>query len=64
MALPKYKTSRANTHSRHANWNATATTTFACPNCGSPMLPHVACPNCGSYRGRVYHDAVRTNLAK
>ena len=24
MALPKYKTSRANTHSRRANWKATA----------------------------------------
>ena len=27
MALPKYKTSRANTHSRRANWKATAAAT-------------------------------------
>ena len=35
MALPKYKTSRANTHSRRANWKATAAQTIACPNCGA-----------------------------
>ena len=48
MALPKYKTSRANTHSRRANWKATAAQTIACPNCGAPALPHMACPSCGS----------------
>ena len=32
MALPKYKTSRANTHSRRANWKATAAQTVTCPN--------------------------------
>ena len=47
MALPKYKTSRANTHSRRANW-------------GAPTLPHMACPSCGSFRGRVYSEAVRS----
>ena len=52
MALPKYKTSRANTHSRRANWKATAAQTIACPNCGAPALPHMACPSCGNYRGR------------
>ncbi len=35
MALPKYKTSRANTHSRRANWKATAAATVNCPNCGA-----------------------------
>ena len=34
MALPKYKTSRANTHSRRANWKATAAATVNCPNRG------------------------------
>ena len=43
MALPKYKTSRANTHSRRANWKATAAATVNCPNCGAPALPHMAC---------------------
>ena len=36
MALPKYKTSRANTHSRRANWKAKAAQTVTCPNCGAP----------------------------
>lgn len=43
MALPKYKTSRANTHSRRANWKAKAAQTVTCPNCGAPTLPHMAC---------------------
>ena len=47
MALPKYKTSRANTHSRRANWKAKAAQT-------------VTCPSCGAYRGRVYREAVRS----
>ena len=45
MALPKYKTSRANTHSRRANWKAKAAQTVTCPNCGAPTLPHMACPS-------------------
>ena len=64
MALPKYKTSRANTHSRRANWQATAAQTIACPNCGAPALPHMACPSCGSYRGRVYRAAIRSAHTK
>ena len=48
MALPKYKTSRANTHSRRANWKAKAAQTVTCPNCGAPALPHMACPSCGA----------------
>ena len=60
MALPKYKTSRANTHSRRANWKATATATVTCPNCGAPAQPHMACPSCGSFRGRVYREAIQS----
>lgn len=46
MALPKYKTSRANTHSRRANWKAKARPDpVTCPNCGAPALPHMACPS-------------------
>ena len=60
MALPKYKTSRANTNSRRANWKAKAAQTVTCPNCGAPALPHMACPSCGAYRGRVYREAVRS----
>ena len=51
MALPKYKTSRANTHSRRSNWKASATTT-------------ISCPNCGAFRGRTYRSAIKANLAE
>ncbi|MBW3087505.1 50S ribosomal protein L32 [Bifidobacterium sp. 82T24] len=64
MALPKYKTSRANTHSRRANWKTSAAATVACPNCGERTLPHMACPSCGSFRGRVYGSAVKSKFAK
>lgn len=64
MALPKYKTSRANTHSRRANWKTRAAATVTCPNCGAPALPHMACPSCGMYRGRVYRDAIRSQFSK
>ena len=60
MALPKYKTSRANTHSRRANWKASAVQTVTCPNCGSEAFPHMACPSCGTFRGRVYREAIRS----
>lgn len=63
MALPKYKTSRANTHSRRANWKAQAVATVTCPNCGAPALPHQACPACGSYHGRTYKSAMKADHA-
>lgn len=64
MALPKYKTSRANTHSRRANWKTTAVATVSCPNCGAPAYPHMACPACGNFRGRVYRDAIQSAHTK
>ena len=60
MALPKYKTSRANTHSRRANWKAKAAQTETSPNCGAPPQPPLACPSCGAFRSRVYREAVRS----
>ncbi|NEG69766.1 50S ribosomal protein L32 [Bifidobacterium choloepi] len=64
MALPKYKTSRANTHSRRSNWKAQAVPTIECKNCGAPTMAHVACPSCGAYRGRTYSEAVRASYSK
>ena len=64
MALPKYKTSRVNTHSRRSNRKASATATVSCQNCGAPAYPHMACPTCGSYRGRTYRSAIKPGLAQ
>ncbi|KFF31469.1 50S ribosomal protein L32 [Bifidobacterium bombi] len=64
MALPKYKTSRANTHTRRSAWKAQAVKTMACPNCGAPTKAHMACPSCGSYNGRVYREAISSTLSK
>lgn len=63
MALPKYKTSRANTHTRRSAWKAEPTKTVTCPNCGAQTLPHTACPNCGAFRGRVYKAAISSRMS-
>jgi len=52
MAVPKRRTSRANTHSRRSQWKATAPTLAPCANCREMKPPHQACQNCGSYAGR------------
>ena len=59
MALPKYKTSRANIHTRRSAWKADATITNKCPNCGRPTLQHAACPFCGYWRGQTYKEAIK-----
>ena len=60
MAVPKRKTSRSNTRSRRANWKATPVALTTCPQCKSPMQPHLACPSCGTYQGRHYPSAERS----
>ncbi|HEX2804951.1 MAG TPA: 50S ribosomal protein L32 [Kineosporiaceae bacterium] len=53
MAVPKRKMSRSNTHSRRAQWKASAPAYSTCKRCRSVKLPHVACPTCGTYNDRV-----------
>lgn len=52
MAVPKRRMSRSNTHSRRAQWKATAPALSTCPRCKQAKLSHVACPTCGTYNGR------------
>ncbi len=53
MAVPKRRTSRANTRHRRAQWKASIPTLAACP-CPrkETIIPHQACTHCGLYRGR------------
>lgn len=53
MAVPKRRTSRADTRHRRARWTASAPVPAACP-CprGAAVVPHRACTHCGLYRGR------------
>ncbi|MDR2372970.1 MAG: 50S ribosomal protein L32 [Bifidobacteriaceae bacterium] len=60
MAVPKRKTSRANTRSRRAQWKASPVALTKCPNCGAACRPHMACPTCGTYKGRYYEAAERS----
>ncbi|HEX3907711.1 MAG TPA: 50S ribosomal protein L32 [Mycobacteriales bacterium] len=52
MAVPKRRTSRANTHSRRSQWKTSAPTLVDCPRCHQPKLPHIACSVCGTYNDR------------
>ncbi|MDR1033453.1 MAG: 50S ribosomal protein L32 [Bifidobacteriaceae bacterium] len=57
MAVPKFKTSKANTHARRSQWKASAPKLTTCPKCKSEKLAHRACTVCGTYKGRVYDKA-------
>ena len=52
MAVPKRKTSKSNSATRRAQWNAQPSTYSECPRCHQPKLPHRVCLNCGYYAGR------------
>jgi large subunit ribosomal protein L32 len=52
VAVPKRRTSRANTHARRSQWKAAVPTLVDCPRCRQPKLPHIACSVCGTYNGR------------
>ena len=56
MAVPKRKTSRANTRHRRSQWKAARQTLTTCDRCREPKLPHVACPTCGTYNKRQVLD--------
>ncbi|MDR1798308.1 MAG: 50S ribosomal protein L32 [Bifidobacteriaceae bacterium] len=62
MAVPKRKTSRANTRSRRSQWKTSPTALTTCPRCGEPTRPHTACPSCGTYKGRLYAEAQRSEF--
>ncbi|MCG8618611.1 MAG: 50S ribosomal protein L32 [Desulfobacterales bacterium] len=47
---PVKRTSPAKRDKRRSHHAITATRTVACPNCGSPKLPHAACDQCGYVR--------------
>ncbi|MDR0504266.1 MAG: 50S ribosomal protein L32 [Bifidobacteriaceae bacterium] len=62
MAVPKRRTSRANTRTRRSQWKTSAIATSKCSHCGSQTRSHVACPTCGTYRGRLYAEAQRSEF--
>ena len=52
MPNPKRRHSNSRTGRRRAHDGLAVPSFSACPNCGTPKLPHKACPSCGFYRGR------------
>ena len=63
MAVPKRRTSRANTRTRRSTWKTDAIVTTTCGHCGGKTRPHHACPSCGTYKGRLYAEAQRSEFA-
>ncbi|MGZ4619942.1 MAG: 50S ribosomal protein L32 [Frankiaceae bacterium] len=55
MAVPKRRTSRANTRSRRSQWKTAAPTLARCPR-GHVILAHTACQTCGRYGNRQVLD--------
>lgn len=53
MAVPKRKKSKSRRDMRRSqHLKLAAPCLNACPNCGSPKLPHRVCRHCGQYKGR------------
>ncbi len=53
MALQKFKSSKARSRSRRANYlRVTPPNLTPCPSCGALKLPHRVCPECGVYKGK------------
>ena len=58
MAVPKKKTSRSATKTRHSAYQArvqrrlSGLSLVACAECGKMRKSHEVCPFCGVYRGR------------
>jgi large subunit ribosomal protein L32 len=51
MAVPKQKQSHARTSKRRSQHKISPPRLRACPQCGTPGLPHRVCANCGTYAG-------------
>lgn len=53
MSLQKYKSSKARSRSRRAQYLKLSKPNITpCPNCSSLKLPHRVCPECGFYNGK------------
>jgi large subunit ribosomal protein L32 len=52
MPNPKRRHSHSRKGRRRSHDGIAVPSFAACPNCGTPKLPHKACPECGFYRGR------------
>ncbi len=53
MALQKFKSSKARSRSRRAQYlKIPKPNIIPCPNCGGKKLPHRVCPDCGFYKGK------------
>lgn len=52
MGNPKRRHSKTRGMKRRTHYKMTAANASACPQCGSPRVPHRICANCGTYKGK------------
>lgn len=53
MAVPKKRTSKMKKRQRRSHHHMKRLHLTACPQCGSPTLPHRVCQKCGHYKQAV-----------
>ncbi len=53
MAVPKKRSSKSKSRSRHATWRKNQAPSLSeCDHCGAAKRSHRVCMECGYYRGR------------
>jgi large subunit ribosomal protein L32 len=52
MGNPKRRHSKTRGAKRRTHYKMETPNASACPQCGSPRVPHRVCANCGTYKGR------------
>ena len=60
MAVPKHKTSKQRSHTRHSNNSkAKMPTLVECPQCHNFTTSHTVCAHCGYYGGKQVVDVTK-----
>ena len=52
MANPKRRHSSMRGKLRRTHYKMKPPNASACPQCGTPRIPHRICANCGTYKGK------------
>lgn len=54
--VPKKRKPKGRRNQRRSHIHLATPNVTLCPQCKTPVPPHMACPTCGTYRGRTVLD--------